>query len=36
MQQNTKDATATRKRCHENEHRCSVDNLEIVGTAVND
>ena len=31
-----KDATAIRKHCHQNEHRCSVDNLEIVRTAVND
>ena len=31
-----KDATETRKYCHENKHRCSVDNFEIVGTAVND
>ena len=31
MQQKT-----LRKHCHQNEHRCSVDNFEIVGTAVND
>ena len=31
-----KDATAIKKHCHQNEHRCSVDNFEIVGTAVND
>ena len=31
-----KDATAIRKHCHESKHRCSVDNFEIVGTAVND
>ena len=31
-----KDATAIRKHCHENKHCCSVDNFEIVGTAVND
>ena len=31
-----KDATETRKPCHENKHCCSVDNFEIVGTAVND
>ena len=31
-----KDATAVKKYCHQNEHRCSVDNFEIVGTAVND
>ena len=36
MQQNTKDATAIRKHCHQNEHCCSVDNFEIAGTAVND
>ena len=31
-----RDATAIRKHCHENKHRCSMDNFEIVGTAVND
>ena len=31
-----KDATAIRKHCHQNEHHCSVDNFEIVGTAVID
>ena len=31
-----KDATAIRKHCHENKHRCSVDNFEVVGTAAND
>ena len=31
-----KDATAIRKHCHENKHRCSLDNLKIVGTVVND
>ena len=31
-----KDATAIRKHCHENKHRCNVDNVEIVGTVVND
>ena len=31
-----KDATAIRKHCHQNEHRCSVYNFEIVGTDVND
>ena len=31
-----KDATAIRKHCHENKYRCSVDNFEIVGTAVSD
>ena len=36
MMQQRSDATAIRKHCHQNEHRCSVDNLEIVGTAVND
>ena len=36
MMQQQSDATAIRKHCHQNEHRCSVDNLEIVGTAVND
>ena len=30
-----RDATAIRKHCHENKHRCSMDNFEIVGTAVN-
>ena len=30
------DVRAIRKHCHENEHRCSVDNFEITGTAVND
>ena len=30
------DATAIRTHCHQNEHRCSVDNFEIVATAVND
>ena len=30
-----KDATTIRKHCHENKHRSSVDNFEIVGTAVN-
>ena len=31
-----KDATAIRKHIHENKHCYSVDNFEIVGTAVND
>ena len=31
-----KDATTIRKHCHENKHRCNVDNFEIVGTVVND
>ena len=31
-----KDATAIRKHVHEDKLRCSVDNFEIVGTAVND
>ena len=31
-----KDATSIRKHCYENKRRCSVDNFEIVGTAVND
>ena len=31
-----KDATAIRKHCHQNEHHCSVDDFEILGTAVND
>ena len=31
-----KDTTAIRKHCHENKHSCSLDNFEIVGTAVND
>ena len=26
-----KNATAIRKYCHQNEHRCSMDNFEIVG-----
>ena len=29
-----KDATAIKKHCHQNEHRCRLDNFEIVGTAV--
>ena len=31
-----KDATAIRKHCHQNKYCCSVNNFEIVGTAVND
>ena len=31
-----KDAAVIRKHCHQNEHRCSVDIFEIVGTAVNE
>ena len=31
-----KDATAIRKHCHQNEHRCSKHNFEIVRVAVND
>ena len=31
-----KDATAMRKHCYENKHRCSVDTFEIVANAVND
>ena len=31
-----KDTTTIRKHCHENKHCCSMDNFEIVGTAVND
>ena len=31
-----KDATTIRKRCHQNEHLCSVDNFAIVGIAAND
>ena len=31
-----KGATAIWQHCHQNEYRCSVDNFEIVGTAVND
>ena len=31
-----KDATTIRKHCHENKHLSSMDNFEIVGTAVND
>ena len=31
-----KDATTIRKHCHENKYCCSMDNFEIVGTAVND
>ena len=29
-----KDATAIRKHCHQNEHRCRLDKFEIVWTAV--
>ena len=28
--------TVIKKHCHENRHRCSMDNFEIVGAAVND
>lgn len=31
-----KEATAIRKHCHQNEHRCSKHNFETVGAAVND
>ena len=31
-----KDAIVIRKYYNQNEHRCSVDTFEIVGTAVND
>ena len=31
-----KEAAAIRKDCHENKQHCSVDNFDIVSTAVND